>query len=184
MKSLRLTATPIESHSRMSMPSGFDADTVHVMVVGATNTGKTIILAMIREKLRDLGVDDCNFRIDSCDLENSELPYDKMLQDPLIRSCILSKRYALHEVQASRPMSLDRFDDLDRFKELVDRMSTEWIEKKGDVTCEFSTSSRYLDEKHRYLHSKAKEGVVWKIEYCDTCEKHHPGLNYHVEIVS
>lgn len=184
MKSLRLTATPTESHSRMYVSGDFDINALHVMVAGPANTGKTTVLAAIQEKFLELGIADSNIEIDSIDLENPKISYSERLRTPNALAHLKTQRYVLHEVHAARPLSLDPFDDLDRFKELVDRMSAEWVEKQGDVTCEFSTSSRYLDEKHRYLHSKAKEGVAWKIEYCDTCEKHRLGLNYHVGIVS
>lgn len=182
MKSLILTARPAEGC--MSVTDDFDNKALHVMVTGPVNAGKTIILAAIQEKLWELGIADSMIETDSVDLENPEISYSEKLRNPYVLAHLKTQRYVLHEVHASRALALDPFDDLDRFKELVDRMSAEWVEKQGGVTCEFSTSSRQLDEKHRYLHAKVKEGVAWKIAYCDTCEKHHPGLNYHVEIVS
>lgn len=76
-------------------------------------------------------------------------------------------------------------DYLAGFRRTVDSMSTEWLEKDGFVTCEFSTGPDRLAEKLDYLHTKAKEGVHWRLYRCDTCyDQHGDEAPYHVEIVS
>lgn len=76
-------------------------------------------------------------------------------------------------------------DYLAGFRRTVDMLSTEWLEKDGSVTCEFSTGPDRLAEKLDYLHTKVKEGVRWVLYRCDTCyDQHGDEAPYHVEILS
>lgn len=73
-----------------------------------------------------------------------------------------------------------KFDD---FKNAVTSMTREWVEKGGNVTCEFSTNQVFLAEKLKFLSENAPEGGRWVLYYCPTCVKHHgPETPFHVEI--
>jgi hypothetical protein len=73
-----------------------------------------------------------------------------------------------------------------KFCDLVHSLSEEWNEKKGYVTCEFSTDKENLHEKMMFLFLKSQllehEGI-WRILPCDTCYGFHDDKFYHVEIV-
>lgn len=69
------------------------------------------------------------------------------------------------------------------FKNCVVSMTREWEEKKGLVTCEFSTGPDNLAEKLKFLYENAPAGGRWTLFYCPTCVSNHgPEAPFHVEI--
>lgn len=159
--------------------------TVSIFVTSAPNTGKSLILSKIMQGLTELEIPKENIKLHS---EENSFPFAeraaRIMESESARQLIQSQRYELYETQLITPISLEPYDELERFKELVDKMTNEWLEKKGHVSCEFSTSAMQLDEKHRYLYEKYKMGVSWTIGYCETCAGRHPNRQYHVQIVN
>lgn len=98
------------------------------------------------------------------------------------RSCGLDKDLGTELFHVVIDLKTSCKDPIYQFKKLTDTMTEEYVNKNGDVTCEFSTSSDNLHLKHQYLHSKQKDGVIWTINLCATCEGHKQGQHYHVEI--
>lgn len=157
---------------------------VSIFVTSAPNTGKSLILSKIMQGLTELEIPKENIELHS---EENSFPFDeraaRIMESESVRQLIQSQRYELYETQLITPISLDPSGDFERFKGLVDKMSNEWLEKKGDVTCEFSTGPGHLAMKLDYLYVMSKVGVKWRLYRCETCmERHGEVAPYHVEI--
>lgn len=87
----------------------------------------------------------------------------------------------IFRVQIDTNMSIK--DHIYEFKQLVDSMTKEYIEKEGKVNCEFFTSSNNLHDKLQYLCVKQKAGVVWSINFVSTYKNDASDKPYCVEII-
>lgn len=70
-------------------------------------------------------------------------------------------------------------------KDLIDRLTLEFIRENGYITCEFSAPEEQVIALHRYIQQKNRELPdygMWRIFLCETCHGYHANSPYHVEI--
>lgn len=73
---------------------------VKILIIGLPNTGKTLILASLREKLLEIGVPEENIQIDSldCPFNQQKDVVTSLLKDEKIINKMKSYTYEIHEV--------------------------------------------------------------------------------------
>ncbi|CAH7395009.1 conserved hypothetical protein [Vibrio chagasii] len=84
-------------------------------------------------------------------------------------------------------MNCDKQEHLTGFKDLVATLTSEYTDKKGHITAEFSTSGDHLEDKLKIVseHSINTEDCsgFWTIFPCDTCKDYDSGKPFHVMII-
>lgn len=82
-------------------------------------------------------------------------------------------------------MFVEQVEITDKIKEFFDKMTQEFIQNNGYITCEFSIQEKYLVAAHGYAYAKNRDLPsygMWRIFTCETCIDHNPNHPYHVEI--
>lgn len=161
-----------------------DAEKLHIVVAGRPNTGKTVVMAKIREQLINLGVPEEAIMLKSLDGDHfldAEM-YEKISSTPHFREKMAQQKFVLHEAALTRPIVNFTGDSMEKFNAEVEAMLEKWDEANGkDVSLEFSTTSEFLDQKCRHLSSVQRPGMDLRIFFCEICSSTTPNF-YHVTL--